>query len=205
MCGAARVVRRMIMADGIGEEVAPWPALFAPEERLGWSFTDRDQFRRAFAEPQPSSAPPGEDKEDRLQAARRKLPGRLAWTWRFALVGSVVGWTVLVRDDVRPDHHLSPQSVLISGAIGAAVAAVVWVGLLLGHLSLVRRYGSRRQTSAGRRHGAAAGGLVGPPGSVRRARVSTPVRACRSGSRPRPRGTAASMWSAGTCGGGRRF
>jgi hypothetical protein len=145
----------MLMADGFGEDVAPWPALFAPEERLGWSFTDRDRFRRAFAEPQPSSAPPGEDKEDRLQAVRRKLPGRLAWTWRFALVGSVLGWTVLVRDDVRPDHHLSPPSVLISGAVGAAVAAVVWVGVVLGHLSLVRRYGSRRQTSAGRRHGAA--------------------------------------------------
>ena len=143
------------MADGFGEEVAPWPALFAPEERLGWSFTDRDQFRRAFAEPQPSSAPPGKEKEDRLQAVRRKLPGRLAWTWRFAIVGSVLGWTVLVRDDVRPDHHLSPMSVLISGAIGAASAAVLWVVLLLGHLSLVRRYGSRRQTSAGRRQGAA--------------------------------------------------
>lgn len=143
------------MADGFGEEAAPWPALFAPEERLGWSFTDRDQFRRAFTEPQPSSTPPGEEKEDRLQATRRKLPGRLAWTWRFAIVGSVLGWTVLVRDDVRPDHHLSPQSVLISGAIGAAAAAVLWVVLLLGHLSLVRRYGSRRQTSAGRRQGAA--------------------------------------------------
>lgn len=143
------------MADATGGEAAPWPALFAPEERLGWSFTDRDRFRRAFSEPEPPSAPPGEDEEDRLQAVRRKLPGRLAWTWRFAAVGAVVGWTVLVRDDIRPDHRLSPQSVLISGAIGAVVAAAVWVGLLLGHLSLVRRYRSRRQTTAGRRHGAA--------------------------------------------------
>ncbi|MFD0636519.1 hypothetical protein ACFQ9X_37990 [Catenulispora yoronensis] len=143
------------MADKTVGEPAPWPALFAPEERMGWTVTDRDQFRQAFTEPPPNPAPPAEGKEDRLQIVRRKLPGRLAWTWRLAAAGAVVGWTVLVHGDTKPDHHLSPQSVLISGAIGAVAVAVLWVGLLLGHLSLVRRYGSRRQTVAVHRHEAA--------------------------------------------------
>ncbi len=130
----------------VGGEVAPWPVLFVPEERLGWSFSDRDRFRRTFAEPKPSIAPAAEGESDRVQAVRRRLPGRLAWTWRFAVVGAVLGWVLLVRrHTAQPDQHLSPESVLIAGAVGAAVGAVAWVGLLLGHLSVVRRYGSRRQ------------------------------------------------------------
>ena len=144
------------MADGTGAELAPWPALFAPEERLGWSFSDRDQFRRAFTEPRPpDAAPPVEIDSDRLQAARQKLPGRLAWTWRFAIVGAVAGWAVLVRHDRQPYHHLSPAPVLIYGGVGAAAAAAVWLGLLLAHWRLVRRFGTRRQSVQVRRQGAA--------------------------------------------------
>ena len=142
------------MADAAGGEMAPWPALFAPEERLGWSFSDRDQFRQAFAEPQPGVAPAVEVDSERLQKVRRKLPGRLAWTWRFAIVGAVVGWTILVRHDTKPDHHLSPVAIVVTGAVGAAAAAIVWVGLLLTHLSLVRRFGSRHRKVSSRRHGA---------------------------------------------------
>ncbi|MEY9861462.1 hypothetical protein ABH935_007103 [Catenulispora sp. GAS73] len=145
----------MVAVDGTGGEVAPWQALFVPEERLGWSFTDRDRFRQAFPQPRPDVAPTAEGESDRLQTVRRKLPARLAWTWRFAVVGAVVSWAVLIRHDTKPDHHLSPMSVLVSGAVGAVVAAVVWVGLLLGYLLAVRRYGSRRQTVQVRRHGAA--------------------------------------------------
>jgi hypothetical protein len=149
------VGRPVVMADGTGGELAPWPALFAPEERLGWSFSDRDQFRQAFSEPRPDAAPPVEGESDRLKAARQKLPGRLAWTWRFAVVGAVAGWAVLVRHDRQPDHRLSPASVLIFGGVGAVAAAVVWVGLLLAHLAAVRRFGSRRQGVQVRRQGAA--------------------------------------------------
>ncbi|MEZ0110815.1 hypothetical protein ABH920_004830 [Catenulispora sp. EB89] len=144
------------MADKTGAELAPWPALFAPEERLGWSFSDRDRFRRAFTEPRPSDAAPAvEVDSDRSQAARQKLPGRLAWTWRFAFVGAVAGWTVLVRHDRQQYHHLSPAPVLIYGGVGAAAAAVVWLGLLWAHLRLVRRFGTRRQSVQVRRQGAA--------------------------------------------------
>ncbi|WP_194909546.1 hypothetical protein [Catenulispora rubra] len=144
------------MADGTGAELAPWPALFAPEERLGWSFSDRDQFRRAFTEPRPPEAgPPVEVDNDRLQAARRKLPGRLAWTWRFAFVGTVAAWAVLVRHDRQPGHHLSPAPVLIYGGVGAAVAGGLWLGLVLTHLRLARRSGTRRQSVQVRRQGAA--------------------------------------------------
>lgn len=144
--------RPVVAVGGTGGDVAPWQALFVQEERLGWSFTDRDRFRQAFPEPRPDVAPAAEGESDRLQTVRRKLPSRLAWTWRFAVVGAVVGWAVLIRHDTKPDHHLSPMSVLISGAVGAVVAAVAWVGLLLGYLLAVRRYGSRRQTVQVRRH-----------------------------------------------------
>src|SRR5436305_14850226 len=119
--------RSVVAVGGTDGEAAPWPALFVPEERLGWSFTDRDRFRRAFPEPRPDAAPAAGDESDRLQAARRKLPARLAWTWRFAVVGVVVGWTVLIRHDTKPDDRLSPASVLISGAVVAVVAALAWV------------------------------------------------------------------------------
>ncbi|MEY9861711.1 hypothetical protein ABH935_007354 [Catenulispora sp. GAS73] len=144
------------MADGTGAELAPWPALFAPEERLGWSFSDRDQFRRAFTEPRPAdAAPPVEVDSDRLQAARKKLAGRLAWTWRFAVVGTVAAWAVLVRHDRQPDHHLSPAPVLIYGGVGAAAAGGLWLVLVLTHLRLVRRFGTRRRGVQVRRQGAA--------------------------------------------------
>lgn len=148
---------RRVVAVGETGEVAPWPTLFVPEERLGWSFTDRDRLRRAFPEPQPDVAQADEEEGEgeRPPTVRRKLSARLAWTWRFAAVGSVVGWAVLIRHDAQPDHRLSPMSVVIAGGIGAGVATVAWLVVLLGYVLAVRRYGSRRQTVQERRHGAA--------------------------------------------------
>ncbi|NUR27164.1 MAG: hypothetical protein HOV83_15185, partial [Catenulispora sp.] len=143
--------RSVVAVGGSDGDVAPWPALFVPEERLGWSFADRDRLRRAFPEPRPDGAQADEGESDRLHSVRRSLPARLAWTWRFAVVGAVVGWTVLIRHNTKPDHRLSPTSVLVSGAVGAAVAAGAWVSLLLLYLLAVRRYGSRRQTVQSRR------------------------------------------------------
>ncbi len=192
------------MVAGPGAEVAPWPTLFTPEERLGWSFSDRNRLRREFTEPQPDAAPTAEDDSDRLHAARKRLSGLLAWTWRIAAVGAVVAWALLVRRAAQPGQHLSPKSVLIAGAIGAVVGAVAWVGLLLVYIPQsagldpgVRRFSCAVTAPRWRR------GLL----AERRSRIRRAggFPSYRSGSRLRLRANAVSMWSAGTCGDGRPF
>ena len=142
------------MAAGIEGEEAPWPVLFAPEERLGWSFRDRDRFRRAFGEPEPVSAGVPQRNGDRLAVLKGKLPRRLSWTPRAAAVGAMAGLTLLVRPKQigSTSAKLSLKSVLIAGGSGAVVGAALWVALLLVQLALVRRHLAGREVARERRH-----------------------------------------------------
>lgn len=144
---------------GAGGARAPWRALFSPEERLGWEFTDRDRFRRRFGEPEPapdtgepSALSPAEQAVDQKFGARIMRGGGRAFA-----VGVVAGFAVYLRT-LHKLQHLSPPAVFISGFVGGLVLAAIWCALVLAHRRAVHGYYSQRrghhQQAAESKHGA---------------------------------------------------
>lgn len=118
--------------------------LFAPEERLGWAFTDRAQLRQPFDEAAPA--------DDGLQhvtayeiAVRAKLPARLVAAWKAAAAGAVVAFSWLLRL-MRTRGHVVPATAGKLVVACAVLAGLLWCLMWLGHWWLVRRFwGWRRR------------------------------------------------------------
>src|SRR2546423_14633603 len=107
------------MSEPGGVVEAPWPMLSAPQERLGWTCTDRDRLRRSFDGPEPDGGGP-EDVTAHERAVRGKLPRRLLAAWRAAAVGAVLvlAWQLRL---VQQHGHIEPSTALVS-AVSAACA-----------------------------------------------------------------------------------
>ncbi|HEY3868924.1 MAG TPA: hypothetical protein VGM10_11265 [Actinocrinis sp.] len=144
---------------GAGGAKAPWRALFSPEERMGWVFTDRDRHRRRFDEPEP--APDASDASTLSaaeQAVDQKFAARvLKGGGRAFAVGVVVGFAVYLRT-AGARHHFSPPAVFVSGIVGGLAVAALWCALVWGHRRAVHGFWSQRrgrhQQAAESQHGA---------------------------------------------------
>jgi hypothetical protein len=138
---------------------APWRALFAPQERLGWEFTDRDRYLQRFTEPEPapdandaSALSPAEQAVDQKFGARVMKGGGRAFA-----VGVVAGFAVYLHT-VREHHPFSPPAVFISGFVGGLIAGALWCAAVVAHRRAVHSFWDRRrgrhQQAAQSQHGA---------------------------------------------------
>jgi hypothetical protein len=111
---------------------APSAALFAPGERLGWVFRDRNLYRRRYPQTAPAEPEIPKDLPERVQKSRGRLVKGIAITLFVTLA------TVLVVEAIGAfPLGTYDRSWVGPTALGAVVVcAAVVVGFLWGHLRL---------------------------------------------------------------------
>lgn len=121
-------------------EVVPWKVLFTPAERVGWVYTDRDDFRAPFDVPEPDVRSGPDAKTRHESAVEAKLRGRFEATWKAAAVGVVLGLLWWARGKAA-----AGRPITLGGLFGAAVgmgvlAGLAWCALIFGHRRAVRGF-----------------------------------------------------------------
>lgn len=141
------------MVDGpAGGSAAGWGRLLAPGERLGWSFRDRNLFRRAFPEPAPVPVPVPPQVHAAALRARQRLGRRLAFGIALGLlVTGVLGCCAGVVGGPSGDAASAAPVWLLAGLAGVATVAVV--GVVLGHYLNATSQVGRVQAQLQARHG----------------------------------------------------
>lgn len=132
----------------------PWPVLFEPEERVGWSYIDHTQHKRPFDLERPSDAGGPPDKTRHEEAVEERLRGRLALGLKAAGAGAFVGVVLWVKHILSGHHALSPVAIVIAAIVGGIAGGLFWVLMILGHLRAVREFWDwRRGVHQARLHG----------------------------------------------------
>jgi len=120
-----------------GSELLPLRArLFAPGQRLGWTFRDRHQFANPFHEPPPACQPVHPRLHAERDAAQRRFRATL-------IIGVVVAAGLLFLFLlITALGHLLPGSG--AGLVGIVVLVLAVPGLVLAGVMAARRTGAAR-------------------------------------------------------------